>query len=505
MDLEEALVKSLNWLARLGTRWPLFRRAPAPVTGRVLGTATETSTGGPAVPVVLNDEEWARHCYILGSSGSGKSRLLQAFIRQEIRQGHGFAVLDPHGDLVTDLLGFLYVESRRLEKEGTPLDLARVYLVEPHREDALIGLNPLDPGAAPLHPHIGELVGAFRRLWASSWGPRLEECLRSSLITLSLSKHTLAELPALLTDEGFRARVLAGVGDETLLSYWRDRYDRLSDAGRAAVSEPVLNKATALIQDPRLRGMLGQQAGALDFRRLMDEGAWIFLNLSRGQLRDSSYLLGSFCVASFFSAALSRADLPAAARRPFTLYVDEFQHFRGEDFEALLCEARKYALSLTLAHQHLGQVESGLQNAIFGNIGSHVFFSLSPGDAGIVSRELPAGSAAVPLLLNLPVGHAMVRRRGQAPVVTRILPVEPPPVDEAELEMFAARLRARHGRPLSEVEAEIQARLRPPRSKGRTSGASGSGRSSRGRKKAGEGQEEPVAPPASLVQEAEEE
>ena len=414
------------------------------------------------MPVCLVDRELDRHVYLLGASGSGKSRLLELLIRQHLRQRSGLCLVDPHGDLTQSVLTFLHEEVRIAEQAGTPLDLERLYLVEPFAEDGIVGLNPLDSGGAPLHPHIGELVGIFRRVWASSWGPRMEELLRTALLTLAQAGFTLAELPALLTDTAFRSRVLEAVTDEPVRDYWTQRFDPLSDAARSAWTEPVLNKIGALLADPRLRAMLGQCEGTLDLRRLMDQGAWLLVNCSKGQLRDASHLLGSLFVAQLQAAALSRADLPEAERHPFTLFVDEFQNFRGEDFETILCEARKYRLRLVLAHQHLGQLDPALQNAIFGNVATHLFFAVSPRDAGVVARELADGGTAASELVHLPVGQALLHRRGQTPVRLRILPVLTPPVEPSALRHFAAGLRQSHGRPLAEVEGEMRRRLAPP-------------------------------------------
>jgi len=515
--MDEFLTTLLNALLTL-----LRRRRTA---GRILPPPSGWQVGYPAAAepdaqlLVLSPAELDRHVYLLGASGSGKTRLLELFLRQEMQRGGGFCLIDPHGDLTQSVLAYLYTGQSKAEpapgawtgsgrgawspghagdadrgpgeRSSAPVDLDRLYLVEPFQREGLIGLNPLDPAGGPLHAHIGELVGIFRRLWSNSWGPRMEEVLRTTLLTLAQTDCTVAEAAPFLTLPEFRARVLARVDDPMLSAFFADRYDLLPDGARSTVAEPVLNKLGALLADPHVRGMLGQRDGVLSFRQLMDSGAWVLINCARGQLRDASSLLGSFVVAQLQSAALSRADTPEPERKPFTLFVDEFQHFRSEDFESILCEARKYRLRLVVAHQHLGQLDSALQNALFGNVATHLVFSVSPADAAVVARRFgDLGGAGVPVspstLVHLPVGKALVCRRGSPPVCARILPVHTPQVPAEELAGFAASLRSRYGKSLSEVEAEIASRLAPPPATGAKAGARSTGRRRAGRLEARE-------------------
>lgn len=448
--IEEWLVDLLNWLTPRLCRAGRARRQDQ--AGWAIGEAVGGE--GPGGRVALPQEELDRHLYLLGASGSGKSRLLELLIRQHLEQDEGFCLVDPHGDLTAGILAYLHERH-----DGATGALERLYLLEPFREDGVIGLNPLDPAGGPLHPHLGELVGIFRRFWASSWGPRMEEILRNTLVTLALAGLTLVEAIPLLTRAEFRARVLTTVQDEAVRGYWHSRFDPLSDAARLTVAEPVMNKLGALLADPRVRAMLGQREGCLQIRWLMDSGAWVLVNCSRGQLRDASYLLGSFLVAQLQSAALARAEVPEERRRRFTLFVDEFQHFRGEDFESILCEARKYRLRLVLAHQHLAQLDPRLQSAIAGNVATQVLFAVSPGDAAVAGRRMEGGTSLAQRLIHQPVGHALVCRRGLAPVSTRIQTVTTPEVEVGALARFAAALRANHGVPLSQAEAAIAARV----------------------------------------------
>jgi len=450
--MEQLLIRVLNALTPGVRRLFNRRRIPSP-KGWSIGTATTLRPGDSPEDVSLDPNDLRRHVYLLGASGSGKTKALELLIRAHIRHGLGFCVVDPHGDLTRSIAAYLLDQSQRVG----PDFLDRVYLVEPFT-DEVAGMNVLNPGRAPLYPHISELVSIFRRLWLSSWGPRMEETLRNALLVLAQSGYTLVEVPALLTDAAFRAKIIEGVPDAALRAYWQDRFEQLSDAARLTYSEPVLNKLGALTADPRVRAMLGQREHCLDFRKLMDDGAWILLNVSKGHLRDASYLLGSLATAQIQAAAMSRSEIRECDRRPFTLFVDEFQNFRGEDFETILCEARKYALRIVVAHQHLGQLDAGLQNAIFGNVATQLIFAVSPPDAAVLGRLLSGDGIRAEELTQLPVGQAVFHQRGRAAQRIQVHPVLAPPIPDDDLRAFMERLRRQHSRPLGDVEAEIASR-----------------------------------------------
>jgi hypothetical protein len=190
----------------------------------------------------------------------------------------------------------------------------------------------------------------------------------------------------------------------------------------------------------------------------MDRGAWILVNCARGQLRDSAFLFGSFVVSQVQAAVFARAGQPEQDRKPFTLFTDEFQNFRGDGFETLLCEARKYRLRLVLAHQHLSQLDPALQRAIFGNVASQVLFSMSPQDAATVGKLLAPGGTEGQALVQLPVGEALFHHRGHPTERVKILPVLTPMVSDRSLSAFGAKIRARHGADPAAVEADIRRR-----------------------------------------------
>lgn len=355
----------------------------------------------------------------------------------------GFCLLDPHGDLTHNVLAFLFEERQRRAARGRPIDLSRTYLYEPF-EPEVVGINPLDAGRANVYSHVTGLVGAFRRAFASAWGPHVETLTRNTLLTLSHAGRPVTDAPRLLTVPAFRAELLRQVADRSVAEYWLCRFDQLGDSQRRSLVESLLTKLEGgLIGDPRLRAMLSQ-TGTPEFRQLMDEGSWMLFNLSKGHLRESSTLLGSLVVAQLQTAALSRADLPEAKRRPFVLLADEFQNFQGDGFSTILSEARKYRLSLVLAHQATAQVEAELLASVFSNVATQVFFACSPQDAATVSRGFADGSVPAESLVHLPPGTAVFRRRGRPATRVRILPVHTPELDPVAFADFRQVLRKRH-------------------------------------------------------------
>lgn len=455
--MDDLLTNFLNWLTQQYHAWKRKRVGEVLPSGWVVGTGV-AARSAEAELVTLSDQELAHHIHVVGGSGSGKSKSTELLVREHIQQGAGFCLVDPHGDLIEAIVAYLAVERRNKRQLGEPFNLRRVVLVEPFRESGIIGINPLDPGGGPLHPHIGELIAIFRRFWSSSWGPRMEELLRNSLLALALTGNTLVEVIPFLSDAAFRTQVLSQVEDEAVTSYFRDRYDALADPARQTMAEPVMNKMGALLGEPRLRATFGQREGTLNLRQLMDEGAWVLLNCAKGYLRDASYILGSFIVAQIQAAAMGRAEIPEAERRPFTLLVDEFQNFRGEDFETILCEARKYKLRLVLIHQHLGQLDPSLRNTTFGNVATRLIFAVSATDAALIARGLPDEAGMLPNLTQQSVGHALLFRRGQPIQPVKILPVQTPTIPRTRLLRFATALRRQYGRDLPAIEAELRSR-----------------------------------------------
>src|SRR5437879_3043424 len=294
--------------------------------------------------VMLGSEARRRHLYIVGQTGTGKSTLQLNLIAQDLAAGEGLALLDPHGDLAEAVL--LHIPRDRIN------DL--VYL-NPADSERPIGFNPLSAVSEDLKPIVADgVVSAFRHVWPESWGPRLDYILTNAVrALLDVPGGTLLMLPRLLIDEAFRARLVEHhVSDSFVRAFWQGEYAAYGDHFRAEAISPIQNKIGKALIEPRLRNMLAQPRSTITLRRLMDEGEIVICNLAKGRLVEgTSHLLGALLPTTIAQAALSRADLPPSDRRTFHLYADEFQSFATDSFALILSEARKYGLTLTVAHQ----------------------------------------------------------------------------------------------------------------------------------------------------------
>lgn len=466
--LEKIIIKIFN-LACDGTytlRCLFSKRTPLG-HGIVLGQAAKAFQPKRTETVPITCEQRLKSVYLLGGTGSGKTKAIESMARQDIDHGNGLTVVDPHGDLTQNILRYVasMVERTRLSNNNAFIDsiIDRLVLVEPFNPDWTVGFNPLEcPDKKMSYSHVLEMMGIFRRLWGEgSWGPRMDELLRNVLISLSECNLTLLEAGPLLTDTAFRLKVSTRVENDEAKEYWR-RYNGLSVNMQAAYREPVLNKVTTFTSDPNIRAMLGQTHSTLNFRQSMDEGKWVLINLSKGRLKENTYLLGSLLLAKLKLAAMSRVDTGEESRRAHIVYVDEFQNFTGSDydFETILSESRKFGLGLAIAHQTLGQIAPSLRSAIFGNVCTLIFFRLGAHDAGIVAAEMGyKDKAAIERkLADLGVGEAYLKIKGRPPVLLRTLRVSAPRVSEDAIERFRLLSFETHARCRHEVEHEVRSR-----------------------------------------------
>jgi hypothetical protein len=358
-------------------------------------------------------------------------------------------LLDPHGDLAEAVLA--HVPRARTNE---------LVYINPADTERPIGFNPLARVPDNLKPIVADgVVSAFRHVWPDSWGPRLDYILTNAVrALLDVPGATLLMLPRLLIDERFRSHVVAHhVRDPLVRAFWLNEYAAYSTGFRTEAISPIQNKIGKALIEPRLRNMLAQPKSTITLRRLMDEGAIVICNLSKGGLGESTaHLLGAFLVTAIAQAALSRADTSRADRRPFHLYADEFQSFATESFALILSEARKYALTLTIAHQYLDQLPENLQAAVFGNVGSITACRTGATDASIVCEQIGLpGSGA---LLDLPNFTAWARliRRGVPSSPIRLDLFDAPPVRRQDVHRLTDASRMRFGRPRREVEARIE-------------------------------------------------
>ena len=399
--------------------------------------------------VALNREERRRHLYIVGQTGTGKSTLLLNLIREDMLSGEGVALLDPHGDLAEAVLQ--HVPKHRTNEF--------VYL-NPADTDRPIGFNPLSQVSPNLRPLVADgIVSAFRHVWPDSWGPRLDYILTNAVrALLDTPGATLLMLPRLLVDDAFRANIIQHhAADPIVRAFWINEYEGYSPSFRSEAIAPIQNKIGKALMVPSLRNMLAQPRSTITLRRLMDEGAIVLCNLSKGALGEgTAHLLGALLTTSIAQAALSRAEVPPAERRLFHLYADEFQSFATESFALILSEARKYALTLTIGHQYLDQLPGSLRSAAFGNAGSMVACRAGAEDAPILAAQIGLGGADA--LLDLPnfATGARLLRHGvpTSPLRVDLRPAPSPRRPDAHRLIRTSSMR--FGRPRAEVEARIR-------------------------------------------------
>jgi hypothetical protein len=319
------------------------------------------------------------HMYVIGKTGTGKSTLLETLIRQDIQNGDGLALLDPHGDLVQRVLAWV-PEHRRADV---------IYFNVPDASQPL-GFNPLESVPPTKRPLAASgLLEVFKKIWADSWGPRLEHILRNALLALlDQPQATLADVLRLLDDSAFRRNAASRVANAQVRYFWLREYESYPARFRGEAIAPLQNKVGAFLADPILNRILTQPKSAFDLRQVIDQGRALLVNLAKGKIgEDSAALLGSMLVSRIGLAGLSRAELPEVERRDFYLFLDEFQTFTTLALANMLSELRKYRVNLILANQYLSQVDLQVRDAILGNVGTLISFRVGPADAELLAQE----------------------------------------------------------------------------------------------------------------------
>ncbi|MHB1356264.1 MAG: type IV secretory system conjugative DNA transfer family protein [Anaerolineae bacterium] len=342
-------------------------------TVAVLGQDIETGA-----PVALEDPGRRQGTYVVGVTGTGKTTMLANIVLADIEAGEGVCLLDPHGDLTEDVLE--RIPARRRDD---------VILFDPADIEYPMGLNLFEcrvDDPRQVDRVCSELVGTLRKLFWYSWGPRMEDLLRHSILTLiAWPGATFLDLMWLLTDEEFREEVVAKIKDPILRHFWRKQFPEKERERREWV-DSSLNKIGRFLANPVMRNIISQPKSSFDVRQIMDEGKVLLVNLSKGRLgEDNSALLGAVLVNKILVAALERAELPPSQRRRFHLVVDEYQSFATETFPTLQSEARKYNIDAVVAHQYRNQLDD-LNRGSTLNVGNLIMFRTT----GMDGRELAA-------------------------------------------------------------------------------------------------------------------
>lgn len=321
-----------------------------------------------------------RHIYVIGKTGTGKSTLIANMAIHDFKNREGCCVIDPHGDLTEDIL-LDYIPSYRIND---------VCYFDPSDREHPIALNILEvDNPAQKELVASGIVSIFYKLYAHSWGPRMEYILRNTLMTLlEVPQATLVDVPKILTDDVFRDQAIKRLNDEVLLNFWVNEYNKADLRQRTEWISPILNKVGQFVSSPLIRGIIGRPRSTINLADVMNEGKILLMHLSQGKLgEDNAALLGAMIITKLQLAAMSRVHLPEEQRRDFYLYVDEFQNFATTSFIKIVSEARKYRLNLFLANQYSAQVPREIRDAILGNVGTLGAFTIGAEDAHIFTRE----------------------------------------------------------------------------------------------------------------------
>ncbi|HAG27328.1 TPA: hypothetical protein DCG61_00885 [Patescibacteria group bacterium] len=447
-------------------KWLLSKKAPPPINlapeGLLLG---RNIYRGIETKVHMAREDRRRHMYILGRTGVGKTEVMKYMAVQDIANGEGLCIIDPHGDFIEDVLP--HVPKSRAED---------VILFDPFDTERPMGLNMLEV-THDSHKDfaVQEMISIFYKLVTdpAMLGPMFEHNMRNAMLTLMADEQhpgTLVEIPRIFTDTEFQKYKVSKLNDPVVKAFWEKEMAKTSDFHKSEMLGYLVSKVGRFVENSMMRNIVGQSKSSFNFREVMDSGKILLVNLAKGKVGEmNAKLLGLIIVSKIQMAALSRADQPEDERRDFYLYVDEFQNFITDAFSSILSEARKYKLNLIIAHQFLAQLQQGagahgaassdLRDAVFGNAGSMVSFRIGVEDAEIMAKEFAPTFNEFDLL-NVDRYNAfvklMINGTASKPFNMATYPLPKATAEQRQTAEAIRQLsRLKFGRPRNEVEAEI--------------------------------------------------
>lgn len=438
--------------------WLKAKRAPAaeevPTEGIWLGKAVYR---GEERDVFISDEDRMRHMYIIGQTGTGKSWALQIQAMQDIQKGNGIAFIDPHGDAAEWLLDRI-----------PPERVDDVIYWDPADTERPFGFNILEfEREEDKHMIVSAFYGMLEKLYDPNkmgiTGPILERAIRNSMLTaMSKPGNTMIEVQRLLLlEDAFIEEMKKYIKDDLVLKYWTEEMAKTTDYHKSERVGYFASKLDRFITDNTMRGMLGQSKSAFNLREVMDSGKILIVNLAKGSFgAENSQFLGLLLVPRILSAAMSRVNVPIEQRRPFYLYVDEFQNFATDKFAEILSEARKYQLSLNVANQYIGQMIQEIKDAVFGNVGTLMCFRVGPEDGEYLETHF-SPTFTKQDLTNIDNQHAYLKLlvEGKYPPPFSIRTTYSPPKGNPEISKVIRELsRMRYGKDRRQVDAEIRKR-----------------------------------------------
>ena len=412
-----------------------------------------TDSRNKKIPFGIRALDRMRHMYVIGKTGMGKSTTLENLAIQDIQNGEGLCFIDPHGETAEKLLEF--VPEHRIND---------VIYFAPFDVDNPVGFNVMeDVGYDKRHLVVAGLMSSFQRIWVDAWSARMEYILQNTLLALlEYPDTTLIDVNRMLINKEFRNKVVDYVTDPIVKRFWVEEFAGYTDRYTQEATPAIQNKIGQFASNPLVRNIIAQPKSTFDIREAMDTNKILIVNLSKGRMGEQNAdLLGSMLVTKIYLSAMSRAEeTPAALAQlpPFYLYVDEFQSVVNDSFANILSEARKYKLSLTIAHQYIEQVEEHIRAAVFGNAGTILTFRVGPFDAETLKTVFEPTFFSEDLV-NLGFAQIyltlMIDGQGSRPFsATTLPPVEKPPYNYVE--QIVAASRAQFARPRTAVEKQIR-------------------------------------------------
>ncbi len=401
--------------------------------------------------VKLDDRR--RHIYVIGKTGVGKTTLLENMAIADMRSGKGIAIVDPHGEFAEKMLDF--VPEDRLND---------VIYFDPSDMEYPVAFNPMEQvGTEYRHLVASGLMGVFKKIWADAWSARMQYILNNTLLALlEYPGATLLGILRMFSNQDYRKQIVSNLKDPVIKAFWEDEFSKYSQRFETEALAAIQNKVGQFVSNPLVRNILGQPHSSLNMREIMDTGKIFICNLSKGKIgEDNSALLGAMIITRLQLAAMSRVDTPERDRRDFFLYVDEFQNFATESFANILSEARKYRLSLVLAHQYIGQLVSGestsVRDAVFGNVGTIITFRVGAADAEFLEKEFMPEFLQNDLV-NLAKANVYIKLMidgvASRPFSAETLPPQKLPLATYR-DLIIKNSRERYGTPRTAVEAHI--------------------------------------------------
>ncbi len=329
----------------------------------------------------IKEKDRQYHTYVLGKSGTGKTTMLMNMALQDIWNGKGVCVMDPHGEFADQMI-----------KSAPPERANDIVYFNPADIKYPIGIDILDlPDPSLKHIVVSDVISIFKHLWKVDWNSQLENIIRNCLLALvDVPKSSILDIIRILTDNDFREMVLSKVKDEVVRVFWQHEYEKWKEQYYDSIVSVIQNNLGPFIHTPFVRNIVGQIHSTVNIDDIMDSGKVFIANLSRGKLgEDNSKLLGSLIIAKIQLSIMRRSGRDLSSLKPFYLYIDEFQNYNIDPFYVLLSESRKYQLRLILAHQYSSQLDnnSAVKDAIFGNVGNLICFRLGNDDASSLSGE----------------------------------------------------------------------------------------------------------------------